>query len=77
VSGIDCDEEKARLVRGIIEMGHNLRMKIVIEGIEHPGEAALLRVFSHDLGQGYFFSRPVDASSIDRLLDAQHAVAVA
>jgi diguanylate cyclase (GGDEF)-like protein/PAS domain S-box-containing protein len=73
VSGIDCDEEKARLVRGIIDMGHNLRMKIVIEGIEQPGEAALLQVFRYDLGQGYFFSRPVDAATIEHLLDGQRA----
>jgi diguanylate cyclase (GGDEF)-like protein/PAS domain S-box-containing protein len=68
VSGIDRDTEKAGLVRGIVEMGHNLRLKIVTEGIEEPEEAALLREFRSDFGQGFLFSRPVDAGAIPGLL---------
>jgi EAL domain-containing protein (putative c-di-GMP-specific phosphodiesterase class I) len=67
VSGIDRDAGKAGLVRGIVEMGHNLRLRIVTEGIEEPAEAALLRDFRSDYGQGFLFSRPVDADTIGAL----------
>ena len=67
-SGIDQDSEKAAIVRAIVDMGHELRLKIVTEGIERPGEAALLRDFRSDYGQGYLFSRPVDAATIGDLL---------
>jgi len=68
VSGIDRDIERARLVHGIVDMGHNLNLSVVTEGIEEAGEAALMREFRSQYGQGYLFSRPVDPASIDRLL---------
>jgi diguanylate cyclase (GGDEF)-like protein/PAS domain S-box-containing protein len=77
VSGIDLDDDKARLVRGIVDMGHSMRLQIVIEGIETAGEAALLQVFRSDLGQGYFFARPIDAYGIERMLDADRSGAAA
>jgi diguanylate cyclase (GGDEF)-like protein/PAS domain S-box-containing protein len=68
VTGIDRDPEKARLVQGIVQMGRNLHMRVVTEGIEEPAEAALLRQFQSGYGQGYLFSRPVDPASIEELL---------
>jgi diguanylate cyclase (GGDEF)-like protein/PAS domain S-box-containing protein len=68
VSGIDRDPERARLVHGIVEMGRNLRLSVVSEGIEEAGEAALMREFRSQYGQGYLFSKPVDAQTLDRLL---------
>ena len=68
VSGIDRDPERASLVRGIVEMGRNLSLSVVSEGIEEPGEAALMREFHTQYGQGYLFSKPVDAATLDRLL---------
>ena len=66
MSGIEHDPERARLVQGIVEMGHNLRLAVVSEGIEEPGEAALMREFHSEYGQGFLFSRPVDAATIHR-----------
>ena len=68
VSGIDHDPERACLVQGIVEMGHNLRLSVVSEGIEEAGEAALMREFQSQYGQGFLFSKPVDAGTLDRLL---------
>jgi EAL domain-containing protein (putative c-di-GMP-specific phosphodiesterase class I) len=44
------------LVHGIVEMGHNLRLSVVSEGIEEAGEAALMREFHSQYGQGFLFS---------------------
>jgi diguanylate cyclase (GGDEF)-like protein/PAS domain S-box-containing protein len=68
VSGIDHDSEKARLVQGIVEMGRNLQLRVITEGIEEAGEAALLRDFRSEYGQGFLFSRPVDPPAIVALL---------
>src|SRR3954452_13044906 len=68
VAGIDHDPERARLVRSIVEIGHNLRLSVVSEGIEQAGEAALMREYRSQYGQGYLFSKPVDAATLDRLL---------
>jgi diguanylate cyclase (GGDEF)-like protein/PAS domain S-box-containing protein len=68
VTGVDHDPDRARLVRDIVEMAHNLGLTVVTEGIEEPGEAALVRDLQSDYGQGYWFSRPVDPAAVGRLL---------
>jgi diguanylate cyclase (GGDEF)-like protein/PAS domain S-box-containing protein len=68
IADISQDPETARLVRGIVDMGHALHLEIVTEGIERADQAALLRELRSDYGQGYHFSRPVDAAAIDGLL---------
>jgi diguanylate cyclase (GGDEF)-like protein/PAS domain S-box-containing protein len=72
VSGIHLDAEKARLVQGIVEIGHNLNLRVVTEGIEQPGEAALLRDIRSGYGQGFLFSRPVAPAAITQLLADGH-----
>jgi diguanylate cyclase (GGDEF)-like protein len=74
VAGIDEDPEKASLVRGIIEMAHNLGLAVITEGIESPAEAALARELQSDYGQGYWFARPGDPAAIDRLLSGDLSI---
>jgi EAL domain-containing protein (putative c-di-GMP-specific phosphodiesterase class I) len=74
VAGIDQDREKASLMRGIIEMAHNLGLTVVTEGIENPAEAALARELRSDHGQGYWFARPCDPATIDRLLSGDLSI---
>jgi diguanylate cyclase (GGDEF)-like protein/PAS domain S-box-containing protein len=74
VAGIDHDPDRARLVRDIVEMAHNLGLTVVTEGIEEAGEAALVRNLQSDYGQGYWFSRPVDPATIGRMLSGGLAV---
>jgi EAL domain-containing protein (putative c-di-GMP-specific phosphodiesterase class I) len=68
IAGIDHDPDRARLVRDIVEMAHNLGLIVVTEGIEKAAEATLARELRSDYGQGYWFSRPVDAATIGRML---------
>jgi EAL domain-containing protein (putative c-di-GMP-specific phosphodiesterase class I) len=74
VAGIDHDPDRARLVRDIVEMAHNLGLTVVTEGIEEAGEAALVADLQSDYGQGYWFSRPVDPAAIGRMLSGGLAV---
>jgi EAL domain-containing protein (putative c-di-GMP-specific phosphodiesterase class I) len=71
VAGIDHNPDRAHLARDIVEMAHNLGLTVVTEGIEEPGEAALVRDLQSDYGQGYWFSRPVDPATIDLLLSGE------
>ncbi|HEX5900350.1 MAG TPA: EAL domain-containing protein, partial [Solirubrobacteraceae bacterium] len=74
VAGIDQDPDRAHLVRDIVEMAHNLGLTVVTEGIEEPGEAALVRDLQSDYGQGYWYSRPVDPATIAELLSGTRAI---
>jgi diguanylate cyclase (GGDEF)-like protein/PAS domain S-box-containing protein len=74
VAGIDHDAERARFVRDIVDMAHNLTLAVVTEGIEEPGEAALVRDLRSDYGQGYCYSRPVDPTVIGRMLSGELSI---
>jgi len=47
------------MVQKTIEMGHELGMHVIAEGVETQEQLDLLRTFGCDSAQGYFFSRPL------------------
>jgi len=48
----------AAIVRSTIDLGHNLGLKVVAEGVEDEATAALLQEYRCDLIQGFYISRP-------------------
>jgi EAL domain-containing protein (putative c-di-GMP-specific phosphodiesterase class I) len=58
----------ASMVKAIVELGHNLRMQLVAEGVETELEAAILEGTGCDRAQGYYFSRPLTAAKLAVLL---------
>lgn len=61
VACIETDPHMQILVKTIIQMGHNLGMTVLAEGIETVEQYRLLRDWGCDEGQGYLFARPVTA----------------
>ena len=61
------DEE---IVRAIINLAGILGLRVVAEGVETADHLAHLRELGCSHGQGYFFSRPVDADAAESLLAA-------
>jgi EAL domain-containing protein (putative c-di-GMP-specific phosphodiesterase class I) len=61
------------IVRTILALAQSLSLTVTAEGIETDGQRALLRTLGCQLGQGYFFSRPVDASAAGAFILAQFA----
>ena len=62
------EDENAEIVRTIITLGKSLGMQVVAEGVETAEQRALLKVLGCDAGQGYLFSKPLDAKAAERLL---------
>lgn len=56
------------IVRMIIEMGHELEMSLVAEGIEGPRELERLASMHCDFAQGFLFSKAVDRDTAVALL---------
>jgi diguanylate cyclase (GGDEF)-like protein/PAS domain S-box-containing protein len=62
--------DDATLVRTIIEMGRNLGLEVVAEGIETAEQLTFLRGLGCHLGQGRLFGEAMEASALlDMLLD--------
>lgn len=56
------NKENIEIVRTIIMLAHNLGMDVVAEGVETKEQLRLLRDLKCELGQGYFFSRPLSSN---------------
>lgn len=58
-NGFPDDEKNYTLIKGLIEMFHNLNMKIVCEGVETKEQADALKQLNADLIQGFYYSKPL------------------
>ncbi len=63
ISRIDEADENIEIVRTVVTLAENMGMDVVAEGVETLGQLAQLRNLKCQYGQGYLFSRPVDAES--------------
>jgi EAL domain-containing protein (putative c-di-GMP-specific phosphodiesterase class I) len=58
------DPDDAALVMAIITLAHNLRKKVIAEGIESEDQLAFLRLLRCDEGQGFFLGRPSESDKL-------------
>ena len=70
VSFMDCDENNFEVVRTIISLAHTLGMKVVSEGIEKNSQLEQLQSLGSEFGQGFFFSRPLNAESAELMISS-------
>jgi len=68
VDNIIRREEDQRIVKAMIELGHNLGMKIVVEGIENREMMEMIASFGCDYMQGYYFGKPQPAFEFQELI---------
>ncbi|MFD2045241.1 EAL domain-containing protein [Ornithinibacillus salinisoli] len=66
-----ADSAKRSMVRTIIDLGLNLNLSVVAEGIENEQQAKILSRYKCRFGQGYLFSRPVKEDEFEKLLHTQ------
>jgi EAL domain-containing protein (putative c-di-GMP-specific phosphodiesterase class I) len=67
------DASDATIVRSTIDLGRNLGLDIVAEGVESQEAWDALRSDGCTLAQGYFISRPVPAHELSPLLEERGA----
>jgi len=76
VCDLAADASSRALVASTVELGHQLGLSVVAEGIEDEPTADALRELGCDVGQGYFFARPVPPAELTpRLADYPAAIA--
>jgi EAL domain-containing protein (putative c-di-GMP-specific phosphodiesterase class I) len=67
--------DNAELARTIVRLGQSLQLQTVAEGIEDSTQFLALRRMGCDIGQGYYFGRPMPAQDMERLLSDELAAA--
>jgi diguanylate cyclase (GGDEF)-like protein/PAS domain S-box-containing protein len=68
VKGLGENATDTALVRMIIDLCHTLGVEVLAEGIETSEQALLLRDMGCDMGQGYYFARPIPGEELAKRL---------
>jgi diguanylate cyclase (GGDEF)-like protein len=69
VLGMTTTQHDAVLVRTAIDLGHNLGLTVVAEGVEAAEHVTALRALGCDIAQGYHYARPMAGAQLSELLD--------
>ncbi|GLY32929.1 GGDEF domain-containing phosphodiesterase [Kineosporia sp. NBRC 101731] len=68
IDRVASDAQGASVTEAIIAMSHTMNLSTVAEGVEVAEQAAWLRQVRCPIGQGYYWSRPVDEDGVHDLL---------
>ncbi len=68
VDGVNEGGEESALTAAIIELAGILKLRPVAEGIERADQLEKLLALHCDLGQGFYFARPLPMEGVDQLL---------
>ncbi|HSW04475.1 EAL domain-containing protein [Aquabacterium sp.] len=74
VHDVTGSSKDVSVTRAIISMAHGLQMQVLAEGVETEGQLSLLVANGCDRFQGYWFSPPVSADELERLVREQRMV---
>ncbi|MGH9590684.1 MAG: EAL domain-containing protein, partial [Terracidiphilus sp.] len=69
---VESDRDRV-MVQKTIEIGHELDLRVVAEGVETPEQLEILRLSGCDVAQGYLFSHPLPAEDLVRWLSTYRA----
>lgn len=71
ISDMEGSEESRQIVRTIMNLAQSLELQVIAEGTEAEAQVAQLDALGCQFAQGYYFSKPLDATAAQRLLGAQ------
>ncbi|MBR8837618.1 MAG: EAL domain-containing response regulator [Stigonema ocellatum SAG 48.90 = DSM 106950] len=74
IHNVANDPQKAAITMALIQMAHNLNLKVVAEGVETEAELSFLRQHNCDAMQGFLFSRPLPTAEFEKLLFADNGL---
>ncbi|MBV1908072.1 MAG: EAL domain-containing protein [Kangiellaceae bacterium] len=76
VKDIPKNESDMAICSAVIAMAHKLNLAVVAEGIEKKKQANFLRNNNCEIGQGYYFGKPMPTKSVTSILRKSHSVAI-
>ncbi|MDX6199702.1 MAG: hypothetical protein QOJ79_2853 [Actinomycetota bacterium] len=71
VMGMLSNLDDGILVRSVVDLGHNLGLTVVAEGVEDQETLEALAAVGCDVAQGYHLGRPMDSSAFQSWCDAR------
>lgn len=71
LGGAPENEYDSALMEAIVNVGHKLNLKIVVEGVETESQSDYCKSLNVEFVQGYLYSRPISADAIESLYKEQ------
>jgi diguanylate cyclase (GGDEF)-like protein len=68
VAGLGHDETLTLLTKTVVQVGRDLGLQVIAEGIEQPKQLIALREMGCEFGQGFLVARPMGASGVEALM---------
>ena len=68
VAGLGHDDTLTLLTRTVVQVGRDLGLRVIAEGIEQPRQLAALREMGCGYGQGFLLARPMGAPGVEALI---------
>ncbi len=68
VAGLGHDDTLTLLTRTVVQLGRDLGLQVIAEGIEQPRQLAALREMGCGYGQGFLVARPMGAPAVEALI---------
>ncbi len=64
IKHLTTSDKDAAIATSIIQLAHNLELKVVAEGVESAEQVDALQRLGCDIAQGYYFGRPMPADAV-------------
>ena len=77
VAEVTRDPNAASITRNLLQLGHDLGIDVIAEGIEQQEQYEFLRTQGCDLFQGYLFGKPMEVDAFEQLVMSRPATATA
>lgn len=68
VADVETDHDSLVILRNLLTLGHDLKLDVIVEGIEYEGQVNALLSTGCELGQGFHFHRPMPVDNATELL---------
>ena len=68
VAGLGHDDTLTLLTRTVVQVGRDLGLQVIAEGIEQPRQLSALREMGCGYGQGFLVARPMAAPGVEALI---------
>ena len=72
VRQMGTNEAVNSIVKTIIQLGKNINVALIAEGIEERHQEETLLAYGCEYGQGYLYSKPIPATAFRKLLEADN-----
>ncbi len=70
IDNLTTSKKDAAITTSIIQLGHNLGLNVIAEGVETQEQMTLLQELGCDVVQGFYFAKPLPAGEVQRFADS-------